>query len=89
MMVCGLLYFLRGNAMTTSKYNSLAPQDKCMVDATISEENNLSKQYAMGVDDPKLTDLRKELLSSVERIKQMEGYAHDGKAPWAKCLPKP
>jgi hypothetical protein len=76
--------------MATTKYNNLSPTAKCMVDAEIAEENGQAERLGIrSLDDPRFTDIRKEGLSDAEMIKQMEGYAQEGKAPWAKCLLKP
>ena len=76
--------------MTTSKYDVLTKQDKCLVDAEISEENTQAQKFGIeGFSDPKLTEMRREVLSRPDLIEQMEGYGRLGKAPWAKCVPTP
>jgi hypothetical protein len=78
-----------GHIMATAKYNSLSPQDKCLVDAGVSEVNRLSQENRLPFFDNEKLDIIKEAASRPDVIKQVEGYAHEGKAPWAKCLPKP
>ena len=74
--------------MTTSKYNSLTPQDQCLVDASMSAIDEASQKTGI-VFDKDQTAMMKEITSGPDAIKQVEGYARKGIAPWAKCLPKP
>lgn len=70
------------------RYNSLTPLDACLVDAGVARARETGEQAGLSFSNSELNTM-KEQLSNPSAVYRADGYAREGKAPWAKCLPKP